>query len=119
MTDPINPSYYSAAGIESIQVIEAFVQDKPYRWAALKYLFRAGKKRGQDEVEDLKKAIWWIEREITVIEQRRHMELQSHVAKIAARAPGTCPDIDQEYDPVERAQRVAGRALTGGGLDVI
>ena len=62
--NPINPSYYSAGKLESIQVIEAFVRDKPYRWAPLKYLFRAGKKPGQDEVQDLKKAIWWIEREI-------------------------------------------------------
>ncbi len=66
--DNINPSHYRAAnGMEAIDVIEAFVPDKPHRWAVLKYLFRAGKKPGQDEVQDLRKAIWWIEREIARI----------------------------------------------------
>ncbi len=70
--DYINPSHYRAAnGLESIDVIEAFVPDKPHRWAALKYIFRAGRKPGQDETQDLRKAIWWIEREIASIEKRQ------------------------------------------------
>ncbi|MGH6796577.1 MAG: DUF3310 domain-containing protein [Methylocella sp.] len=70
--DAINPPHYrSAGGLESIEVIEAFFLDKPYRWAPMKYLFRAGKKPGQDEVQDLRKAIWWIEREIAAIEEKR------------------------------------------------
>lgn len=69
--DPINPAHYRAAnGMESIDVIETFVPDKPHRWAALKYIFRAGKKPGQDEVQDLRKAVWWIEREIAAIQKR-------------------------------------------------
>lgn len=114
MTDPINPDYYVKDGIESIHVIETFVRDKPYRWAPLKYLFRAGKKPGQDEVQDLRKAIWWIEREIATIETVRRvpaktwkpwsvgqqMVLEEHVAKVADRAPPACPDLDQEYDIV-------------------
>lgn len=65
MADPINPEHYmGAGGWQSIDVIEAFVPDKPHRWAALKYLFRAGKKDPAKEVEDLRKAVWWIEREI-------------------------------------------------------
>ncbi len=101
MTDPINPDYYQRGKLEAIDIIEAFVADKPYRWAPLKYLLRAGKKPGQDEAQDLRKAVWWIEREIAMLEQRRHMALQSHVAAVADRAPGTCPDIDQEIGPYE------------------
>ena len=70
--DHINPAHYRAKnGLESIDVIEAFFPDKPHRWATLKYLFRAGRKPGQDEVQDLRKAIWWIEREIAAIEKHR------------------------------------------------
>lgn len=65
MTDAINPAHYEGAGgWQSIDVIEAFVPDRPHRWAALKYIFRAGKKDPAKEVEDLRKAIWWLEREI-------------------------------------------------------
>jgi hypothetical protein len=71
--DNINPAHYkSASGMEAIDVVEAFLMDKPYRWAPLKYLLRAGKKSGQSEVQELRKAIWWIEREIAAIEGRRH-----------------------------------------------
>ncbi len=73
MSDAINPSYYGAGsgGFENIDVIEKFFGDKPYRWAPFKYLLRAGRKPGQDEVQDLRKAIWWIEREIFSITKER------------------------------------------------
>lgn len=101
--DPINPDYYVAKnGMESITVIEIFVAGKPYRWAPLKYLFRAGKKAGQDEVQDLKKAIWWIEREIASIEQARE-KLNAHVAAVAGRALPPCPDLDGDVSTADRA----------------
>lgn len=72
MNDPINPAHYrSASGLESIDVIEAFFPNNPYRWPVLKYVFRAGKKPGQDVVQDLRKAIWWLEREIAAIEKAK------------------------------------------------
>ncbi len=95
--DPINPSYYSGKGMGAIEAIEALVPDKPYRWAAMKYLVRAGKKPGQDQAQDLRKAIWWIEREIGSLAKMRQAELMARVAEVADRAPGTCPDIDQEF----------------------
>lgn len=69
MTDPINPSYYAAGDWQSIEVIEAFVPDKPHRWAALKYIFRAGKKNPKTEAQDLRKAVWWLEREISHLDK--------------------------------------------------
>lgn len=64
--DPINPDHYKARqkkGMEVVDAIEAFgLQDNWYRATAIKYLFRAGRKG--PKVEDLKKAIWYIEREL-------------------------------------------------------
>ena len=59
--DPINPPHYRdhPSGIECIQVAEHM----PYCLGnAIKYLWRAGKKG--DAVEDLKKAAWYVNREI-------------------------------------------------------
>jgi hypothetical protein len=64
--DPINPAHYkSADGIEVIQVIEAFGLDY-HRASALKYLLRAGRK--DDELQDMKKCAWFINRAIQKLE---------------------------------------------------
>ena len=64
--DAINPSYYQN-GIETIEAIEA--------WElgfclgnAVKYISRAGKKDPTKTVEDLNKAIWYIQRRIYELE---------------------------------------------------
>ena len=62
--DAVNhPSHYTSdnSGIECIEVSE--------NWSfclgnALKYLWRAGLKDGNSDIQDLKKAVWYIEREI-------------------------------------------------------
>ena len=64
MAETVNhPAHYTAGEIECIDVIEA--------WGfgfnlgnALKYMMRAGRKPDTDPVEDLKKALWYLEREI-------------------------------------------------------
>lgn len=62
MPDPVNhPAHYTAGGIETIDFIEA--KGLNYNLGnAVKYITRAGLKG--DRVEDLKKAKWYIEREI-------------------------------------------------------
>jgi hypothetical protein len=61
-TDPVNhPSHYTRGGIETINVIEAW-QLGFCLGNAIKYISRAGHKG--DVLEDLKKARWYIEREI-------------------------------------------------------
>jgi hypothetical protein len=63
MADAVNhpPHYQSAAGIEAIDVIEAF--DLGFCLGnTVKYVLRAGKKG--DALEDLKKAAWYLAREI-------------------------------------------------------
>ena len=60
--DPINPSHYqNKLGWDIIE----FTEDLPFnKGNAIKYIFRAGKKYPELELEDLKKAQWYINREI-------------------------------------------------------
>ena len=63
-----HPSHYTDGKIEVIEYIE----DKQLGFClgnAVKYISRAGKKYKDKEVEDLKKAIWYIERRIYEIEK--------------------------------------------------
>jgi hypothetical protein len=56
-----HPAHYQANGLEAIDVIEAFALGFNLG-NATKYVLRAGRKG--DAVEDLKKARWYLDREI-------------------------------------------------------
>ena len=62
--DPVNhPVHYTAGGIEVIDFLEAW--NFPFHLAnAIKYICRAGRKDENKTAEDLRKAIWYIERYI-------------------------------------------------------
>ena len=63
MADPVNhPAHYTSGGIEAIDVIEAFNLGFCLG-NTVKYVLRAGRKAG-GTVEDLKKARWYLDREI-------------------------------------------------------
>jgi hypothetical protein len=64
MTDMINPDHYKGdRKFEPIKVIEDWGLN--YRLGnAVKYISRNGRKLGEDTREGLKKAIWYLEREI-------------------------------------------------------
>ena len=68
MNDAVNhPSHYTDGGIETIDFIEA--KKLPYHLGnAVKYISRAGKKDKNKTIEDLQKAVWYIERYIKVLE---------------------------------------------------
>ena len=69
MNDPVNnPAHYTnhPSGIECIQVTEHMNFN---RGNAVKYIWRCGDKG--EPVEDLRKAIWYLEREIARLEQPR------------------------------------------------
>ena len=68
MNDAVNhPSHYTDGGIETIDFIEA--KKMPYHLGnAVKYISRAGKKDQNKTIEDLQKAVWYIERYIKVLE---------------------------------------------------
>lgn len=69
-----HPSHYNNGKIEVID----FIEDKNlnfHRGNAIKYISRAGLKNKDTEIEDLEKAIWYLQREITRIkgEQKVHL----------------------------------------------
>lgn len=67
--DPVNhPSHYADGKIEVID----FIEDKKLGFClgnVVKYIARAGKKDPSKEVEDLKKAAWYVARRIQEIEE--------------------------------------------------
>jgi len=66
--DPVNhPTHYTShpSGIECIRVTEHF---NFCIGNAIKYLWRNGLKDGNSNVQDLKKAVWYINREIQTLD---------------------------------------------------
>ena len=64
VSDKINsPDHYTSGGIETIDFIEA--KEFNFRLGnAIKYITRAGRKDSETYVDDLRKAIWYLNREI-------------------------------------------------------
>lgn len=65
--DVVNhPTHYASdSGLEAIEVIEAFFHGNAFLANTFKYIARAGKKGGEAKrLEDLRKAQWYLEREI-------------------------------------------------------
>lgn len=69
MNDMVNkPSHYTDGKIEVIEYIE----DKKLGFClgnAIKYISRAGKKYKDKEIEDLEKAVWYINRRIKELKE--------------------------------------------------
>ena len=57
------PSHYTDGGIDTITCIDAKGLNF-CRGNAVKYISRAGKKDPAKEIEDLEKAVWYLQREI-------------------------------------------------------
>ncbi len=68
MSDAINPSHYKQhpSGVECIAIVEHF---NFCLGNAIKYIWRAGIKSA-DPIEDLKKARWYLDREIARLEKK-------------------------------------------------
>jgi hypothetical protein len=74
-----HPDHYASSTVECIEVIEAAGWAEGFnRGNAIKYIWRAGKKG--DELEDLRKARWYLDREIARLgmatDRRRQEEKQ-------------------------------------------
>lgn len=71
LADPINPSHYGVGSLyEHVKVMEAWgLVNNAFLYNATKYICRAGKK--DDAIEDLKKAQWYLDREIKRLEGDR------------------------------------------------
>jgi uncharacterized protein DUF3310 len=62
--DPVNhPKHYTRhpSGVECIQITEQFNFN---RGNAIKHIWRAGEKEGEDDIVSLRKAQWYLSREI-------------------------------------------------------
>ncbi len=61
-----HPEHYREGGMEVIDVINAFkhVRNSFALGNAVKYILRAGKKEKNTYIEDLKKAVWYLQSEI-------------------------------------------------------
>jgi len=66
-----HPNHYGGVNnpYEVIKVIEHMDMDF-HIGNAFKYISRSGKKYPEKEIEDLKKAIWYIERKIKLLENK-------------------------------------------------
>jgi hypothetical protein len=70
MTDKVNhPTHYNWFGIECLDVVKHF---NFCLGNAIKYIWRAGLKPGEDALEDLEKAKFYIDTEIQGIEDERN-----------------------------------------------
>ena len=76
--DEVNhPAHYTAyVGLEVIQLTE---QMNFNRGNAVKYIARAGLKSYDTEIQDLKKALWYIQREINRMEAKLRTEGENEV----------------------------------------
>lgn len=85
-----HPSHYNPGQFEVIKIIRAYNLNFS-RGNAIKYLLRAGKKPDQSQIQDLRKAIWYIEDEIKALEgleaQDRKAQLEG-LKGLAARENG-------------------------------
>lgn len=64
MKDVYNPDYYKTGKIE----VADFIEDKDFNFFlgnVVKYVSRAGKKEGNTAIQDLKKAQWYLNKEIS------------------------------------------------------
>ena len=101
MSDPVNhPPHYTAhpSGVEAIDIAEHmnFCVGN-----AIKYLWRADLKN--DAIEDLRKAVWYIEREIKRREKLAAAQYQ----------PPNAPDVEQYTRQREAFFSRVRRALRG------
>lgn len=68
MSDKYNPKHYTTdpSGVECIQIAE----HRNFNIGnVFKYVWRAGLKDGEKNTDDLKKAIWYLEREVARLEK--------------------------------------------------
>ena len=76
--DEVNhPAHYTA--YEGIEVIQLTEQMNFNRGNAVKFIARAGLKSYDTEIQDLKKALWYIQREINRMEAKLRTEGENEV----------------------------------------
>lgn len=77
-----HPSHYTDGGIETID----FILGKGLNYCrgnAIKYISRAGKKDKSKEIEDLQKAIWYLNKEIETLKQEEDKDIQNFINRMS------------------------------------
>ena len=72
-----HPSHYGGKDnvYEFVKVAEAIGWDKDaYMFSAGRYMWRTGKKDPEKEIEDLEKAIWYINRKIKMLKSEKEVK---------------------------------------------
>lgn len=75
-----HPSHYTDGKIEVI----TYIDDKNFNYCrgnAIKYISRAGKKNPEKEIEDLKKAEWYIHHEIERLQKLKEQKIKDQKLK--------------------------------------
>ena len=73
MSDPVNhPSHYAEGWSNGAEIIDITENLNFNRGNAVKYIARAGKKSYDKDLEDLRKAQWYLEREIFRVMSERN-----------------------------------------------
>lgn len=71
MTDNVNhPTHYATGWTNGAEIIDITENLNFNRGNVIKYVARAGNKHASDEMEDLLKAKWYLEREIRRVERQ-------------------------------------------------
>lgn len=71
-----SPSHYSSGWSNGAEVIDIAEHLNFNRGNVIKYVARAGRKYSDKELEDLKKALWYLDREISRLEQEKAQQEQ-------------------------------------------
>src|SRR5579863_2607026 len=107
MSDPVNhPRHYTQhpSGVECIEIVEHMNFN---RGNAVKYIWRAGDK--EREIEDLKKARWYVDREIARLE-RAFLSQQNRGGKESGQSVVVPTQFDKHFldgGPSSPSSRVA------------
>lgn len=74
MNKKVNPTHYGKGKTEAIEIIEQ--HDLNFCLGnVVKYVLRAGKKEGETVLEDLEKALWYLQRELQKLKTKnQHVE---------------------------------------------
>ncbi|SKU46805.1 Protein of unknwon function (DUF3310) [Mycobacteroides abscessus subsp. abscessus] len=107
MSDAINPSHYKDGYSNGAEVIDITENLNFNRGNAVKYIARAGKKDPTTEIQDLRKAKWYVDREIARVECKQGIvtrELNVHVFNNAQKAEAVvlAPRDSQKVAPYGR-----------------
>ena len=90
-----NPEYYTNTDIEPIEVIEEWGLSFCLG-SVIKYIKRAGDKPGNPAVNDLKKARWYIDREISRLDKKTVILVEGDTAEPKAKAKKASGKLEQK-----------------------